>query len=391
VDNPSLSKGITNLNRFKFNLRVDPKKFSCEPQNPWIQVPVATRCNYGPTCQISSNSEASKSLEFKSTQIWLKLLLWFLIQILVQILKNSNEEISSLLNHLYGNILFGKFGAREGSFLIESIWIGLKIIQINQSWHCYSGPAHWSAPVPLQRAALALCRCCPLPLSRHSCCVRPSMSSPTPTPLYKNRSRLHFFVFGQQELESPFFSPLPTVTPMNNLRPSINPFGPATTSVDRPRRFPMQVTPSQLTGRLPRRRFGRHLWPPVVSNWAAWPAKWPRRASPMLSVPPAQPLAVGRSRPAGLPSRCGAHSRPGRWAGDEAARSGPGRPHRPLHNRLAGQIRPIGRGGFDLIFEFFSILEFTLNFKNSLQFVEILENFKLNFVGILVSRSTQNT
>jgi hypothetical protein len=47
--------------------------FLCgEPQTLWIQVQIANSCNYDHTCQISSNSKASKSLEFKFNQILLK-------------------------------------------------------------------------------------------------------------------------------------------------------------------------------------------------------------------------------------------------------------------------------------------------------------------------------
>jgi hypothetical protein len=41
------------------------RNFSSAPQTPWIQVPIASRYNYGPTCQIPANSEASKSIDFK--------------------------------------------------------------------------------------------------------------------------------------------------------------------------------------------------------------------------------------------------------------------------------------------------------------------------------------
>jgi hypothetical protein len=43
---------------------------------------------------------------------------------------------------------------------------------------------------------------------------------------------------------------------------------------------------------------------------------------------------------------------------------------------------------FYLIFEFFSIPEFTSNFKNSSKFVEKSEKYKLNLVGILMSSTT---
>jgi hypothetical protein len=45
VHKSSLSKGIINLNKFKFNLGIDPKIFPREPQIPWKKVPIATRCD----------------------------------------------------------------------------------------------------------------------------------------------------------------------------------------------------------------------------------------------------------------------------------------------------------------------------------------------------------
>jgi hypothetical protein len=120
VANAHLSKSNQNLNSFKWNLEVDPCISLCEPQTPWIQVQIASRCKYGPTGQIPTNSEASKSLEFKFNQIWLKLGLWFLIQIPFWILKNSKEEICSLFQCLDVHILFSNFRATQDHLLKSS-------------------------------------------------------------------------------------------------------------------------------------------------------------------------------------------------------------------------------------------------------------------------------
>jgi hypothetical protein len=73
VANALLGKSNQNSKSFKLNLKVDPCISLCEPQTPCIHVQIATRCNYGPTGQILTNSEASKSLGFKFNQIRLKL------------------------------------------------------------------------------------------------------------------------------------------------------------------------------------------------------------------------------------------------------------------------------------------------------------------------------
>jgi hypothetical protein len=104
--------------------------------------------------KFQQKSEASKSLELKSNQIWLKLVLRFLIQIPSQNLKNFNEEIYSLLNHLHVHILFGIFGAREGSLFMESMQIHLK----NRKVYCSSRPAHRLAPdLPYSECAPQAC------------------------------------------------------------------------------------------------------------------------------------------------------------------------------------------------------------------------------------------
>jgi hypothetical protein len=68
-------------------------------------------------------------MEFIFIQIWLQMVLWFLIQNQFQILKIYNKESCSLFNLLHNYILFDIFRAREGKFLIKSIWIGLKIFK----------------------------------------------------------------------------------------------------------------------------------------------------------------------------------------------------------------------------------------------------------------------
>jgi hypothetical protein len=45
LDNTRLGKPNQNLNNFKLNLEVDPSISLCEPQTPWTQVQMATRCN----------------------------------------------------------------------------------------------------------------------------------------------------------------------------------------------------------------------------------------------------------------------------------------------------------------------------------------------------------
>jgi hypothetical protein len=218
----------------------------------------------------------------------------------------------------------------------------------------------------------------PSPAAWHSCRAHQSILSPGPTPLYKNRSRLHFFVFRRQELQPPFFPPPQVVTPTNYLCPSIHPFGLATTSVDRPCRFPVQVLPSQLTERLPRHRSNGHRVhhrrrPPAVCNQAAQPAKWSRRASPMRLVLPAQPLATDSSRPVGPPSRCGTPLAPGpmswRWSSPCWARQAAQATSRPAR----GLIRPIGHGGiwFDFWILFNSIIQFELQ-----KFITICRNIR---------------
>jgi hypothetical protein len=70
---------------------------------------MATRYNYGPTCQIPSNSEVYKYMKFNFIQIWLQMVLWFLIQISFQILKSCNKENCSLFNFLHVHISIWDF------------------------------------------------------------------------------------------------------------------------------------------------------------------------------------------------------------------------------------------------------------------------------------------
>jgi hypothetical protein len=141
---------------------------------------MATRCNYGPTCQIPANYEASKSLKFKFIQIWLKMVPWFLTQIPFRILKNSNKEICSFFNYLHIHLLFGNFCAREGNLLIESIRMNLKIFKQIGKRGCSSRPAHRAAS---RLPCSALCGCQIVTCAAHARGCTPSSPSQTPAPI----------------------------------------------------------------------------------------------------------------------------------------------------------------------------------------------------------------
>jgi hypothetical protein len=141
----------------------------------------------------------------------------------------------------------------------------LKNIQINRSRHCYTGPAHWSAPVPLQRASV---------MSPLSLALLPS------SPPF-----LRFRTTGAPS--AVLLSPTSGDTDELPL-PPIRPFGFATTSVDCPHHFPVHFPPSQITGKLPccrscRHRVGHYRRPLAVSSqapppshpWCGWSAPSP--------------------------------------------------------------------------------------------------------------------
>jgi hypothetical protein len=138
-----------------------------------------SKLNVLPPCQIPSKSKYSKSLEFKINWIWLNLILWILIQILFQILKQFSEEICSLFNNIHAHILCKKIWATEVHLWPVQIRISLKFIWINKKrYYAALGPLI-SLPFSLLHATGASRCCAPLaPGSRF-----PPRAPPSPAPI----------------------------------------------------------------------------------------------------------------------------------------------------------------------------------------------------------------